>query len=330
MRALVTGAAGFVGANLVRRLQREGHEVHATCRPGSDHGRLGGLAELVVHEVELGVPGAAAALVRDVAPEWIFHLAAHGAYSWQTDAQRICQANLLATIELIDAAEREGVRAFVNAGSSSEYGFKDHPADEREMPEPNSAYAVAKAAATMYASHRAKAGGLPAVTLRLYSVYGPLEDPRRLVYMLLAHGLQGCLPPLVSPETARDFVYVENVCEALVRAAEKAGTTAGHVYNVGSGRQTTLRELVDCVRELLAIDVEPDWGSHPQRSWDTNIWCANTTRITQDLDWSATTGISDGLRRTLPWITKTQSPQLGRNRRILRGCPSNCVGGFDG
>ncbi len=302
MRALVTGAGGFVGANLVRRLQRDGHEVHGTCHPRGDRGRLLGVDDLVVHDVDLCVPGAVAALVRDLSPEWIFHLAAHGAYSWQTDPRQICQANLLATIELVDAAEREGVRAFVHAGSSSEYGFKDHPPAERERPEPNSTYAVAKAAATMYCAHRAGASGLPAVTLRLYSVYGAFEDPRRLIFALVKHGLDGGLPPLVAPETARDFVYVEDVCEALVLAAEQAGGRAGEIYNVGSGHQTTLRELVERVRDQLAISVEPDWGAHPQRAWDTDVWCASTKHIARDLEWSAKTGIEEGLRATIAWM----------------------------
>jgi nucleoside-diphosphate-sugar epimerase len=319
MRALVTGAGGFVGANLVRRLRRNGHEVHATCRPGGDHKRLAGLDGLVVHKVELGLPGTAAALVREVSPEWIFHLAAHGAYSWQTDSRQICQANLLTTIELADAAEREGVQAFVHAGSSSEYGFKDHPPDEHERPEPNSTYAVAKAAATMYCSHRASAGELPAVTLRLYSVYGALEDSRRLVFALLKHGLEGALPPLVSPETARDFVYIEDVCEALVLAAEKAGEMAGEVYNVGSGHQTTLRELVDHVRNLLEIPVEPVWGTHPQRTWDTDVWCASTERIARDLEWSARTGIDEGLHRTVSWMRTTT-----RTGGISHSTPAQC------
>lgn len=306
MRVLVTGAGGFVGANLVRRLQRDGHEVHGTCRPGSDRARLAGVGDLMVHEVELGVPGTAEALMSSVSPNWVFHLAAHGAYSWQTDARLISQGNLLATIELVDAAERREVQAFVHAGSSSEYGFKDHPADESELPEPNSTYAVTKAAATMYCCHRARAGGLPAVTLRLYSVYGALEDSRRLVFALLEHGLAGRLPALASPDTARDFVYVEDVCDALVTAAQRAGATAGRIYNVGSGSQTSLRELVECVRALLNITVQPSWGSHPQRSWDTNVWCANTARIADDLSWSATTDISDGVRRMAEWMQGTR------------------------
>jgi dolichol-phosphate mannosyltransferase len=211
----------------------------------------------------------------------------------------ICEANLHATIDLADAAECHSVQAFVHAGSSSEYGFKDHPAQEDERPDPNSTYAVTKAAATMYCRHRACEGSLPAVTLRLYSVYGALEDPKRLVATLLMEGRQRCLPPLVSPDTARDFVYVEDVCSAFALAAEHAGEVAGEIYNVGSGRQTTLRELVQCVRVLLEIPEEPRWGTHAQRKWDSDLWCASTTRIARDLGWSAMTDIDDGLRRTL-------------------------------
>jgi UDP-glucose 4-epimerase len=319
VRTLVTGAGGFVGANLVRRLLSDGHEVHATCHNGAGHERLHGLEDLVLHDLDLAAGGCAALLVHDLSPEWIFHLAAHGAYSWQTDPWRICQANLLATIELADAAEREGVKAFVHTGSSSEYGFKDHPPDERERPEPNSTYAVAKAAATMYCSHRAGAGGLPAVSLRLYSVYGALEDSRRLVFTLLEHGLQGRLPPLVSPDTARDFVYVEDVCDALVLGAENAIERAGEIYNVGSGRQTTLRELVASVSELLPIAVEPDWGAHPQRAWDTDVWCANTGHIAHDLGWTAMTGLSEGLASTLAWMRATRHATRRRQPRSRVG-----------
>jgi nucleoside-diphosphate-sugar epimerase len=274
---------------------------------------------LTVHEVDLCLAGAAAEIVTKVTPDWVFHLAAHGAYSWQTDAAQICRVNLMATIELIDAVERTGVNAFVHAGSSSEYGFKDHPPDEHERPEPNSAYAVAKTAATMYCCHRAEAADVPVVTLRLYSVYGALEDPRRLVFVLLERGLAGELPALVSPDTARDFVYVGDVCDALIRAAARAATNAGGVYNVGSGQQTTIRELVDCVRELLDISVEPDWGSHPQRIWDTATWCANTTRIARDLQWVARTNIRDGLGRTLDSMTAGPVPRNARIRARRSG-----------
>ena len=213
-----------------------------------------------MHETDLTEPGVAGKLMRDIAPQWVLHLATYGAYSWQTDARRICATNLGVTIELADAAEQAGVKAFIHAGSSSEYGFKDHAPTEEERPDPNSTYAVTKAAATMYCRYRAHSAGLPAVTLRLYSVYGALEDERRLIPALLAHGLRGDLPPLVAPETARDFVYVEDVCDAFVRAAERSGDLSGGIYNVGSGRQVTVRELVECVRLILGVRAQPAWS----------------------------------------------------------------------
>jgi nucleoside-diphosphate-sugar epimerase len=302
MRALVTGAAGFVGSNVSRRLLRDGHEVHAVSHARGDNWRLTGLDDLIVHEADLTAPGVARALVEHVAPDWILHLAAYGAYSWQTDVTRICATNLVTTIELVDAAERGKVQAFIHAGSSSEYGFKDHAPDEEERPDPNSAYAVAKAAATMYCRHRALAAGLPTITLRLYSVYGRLEDDRRLIPTLLRHALRGTLPPLVAPETSRDFVYVEDVCEAFVRAAERSSALSGGIYNVGSGRQMSLSELVDCVRALLDVEAEPSWGSYPARDWDTNVWRAKTNLAAYELGWSACTDIEDGLRRTAAWL----------------------------
>src|SRR4029453_12977117 len=108
-------------------------------------------------------------------------------------------------------------------------------------PEPNSASPAAKAEAASWALDRG------AVVLRLYSAYGPWEHPDRLMPTLLARGLDGDLPPLVSPSVARDFVYVEDVCSAFVLAA---GAPRGRVYNVGSGRQTTVAEIVELARRL--------------------------------------------------------------------------------
>src|SRR5438093_4515749 len=194
MRALVTGAAGFVGANLTRRLLADGHEVHLVMRPRSRRWRIEELlGDVAVHEVDLEDVEGLVGAVRDARAEWIFHLGARGAYSWQTDVSEILRANVLGTANLLDAATRGGFAAFVHAGTSSEYGFKDHAPSEDELVEPASAYAVAKASATMLCRLFAQRGHR-IVVLRLYSLFGPWEEPGRLLPNLILRGLAGELP----------------------------------------------------------------------------------------------------------------------------------------
>ena len=302
-RVLVTGGTGFIGANLVRRLLDEGHEVHLLVRPASRWWRLEDVRErLHCHQADLGSPDTLRTAVQAAAPEWVFHLAAHGAYSWQTDTREIMQTNLVGTVNLLQACEGTGLQAFVQAGTSSEYGPKDHAPSEEEALHPDSDYAVFKAAATLYGEHMARSRGLPVVTLRLYSVYGPYEEPGRLVPNLIVQGLAGKLPPLVDPHTARDFVYVEDVLDAFVRAAERSRGLAGRVYNLGTGVQSTLAEMVSIAREVLGIAAEPQWGSMPPRSWDTNVWVANAARARTGLAWSPRYSLREGFARTVEWF----------------------------
>lgn len=272
-------------------------------RPGTERWRLDALAgEARIVDVDLTDDAAVRTGVARAGAEWVFHLAAHGAYSWQTDLRRIMDVNATATAILAEAAVAAGCEAFVHAGSSSEYGFKDHPPHENELPEPNSAYAVAKAAATAYCRWLARREDVLVRTLRLYSVYGPWEASGRLIPTLVARGLEGRLPPLVDPEIARDFVFVDDACEAfLLAAADRSGDLAG-VYNVGTGHQTTLRELVDAARAVLPIAQEPEWGTMEGRSWDTATWIADPSRIAHELGWEPRTGLEEGLRATGAWL----------------------------
>jgi nucleoside-diphosphate-sugar epimerase len=240
----------------------------------------------------------------------VFHLAAAGAYSWQRDRDLILRTNLFGTIALVEAAEACGAGAFVNAGTSSEYGWVDHAPGENETPRPNSDYAFSKAAATLFCGYFAATSALTITTLRLYSVYGAWEEPRRLVPTLLSAALRDRLPPLADPETARDFVFVEDTCDAFVSAANRSCGAAGAIYNVGSGRQTTLRELVDIVRGRLGVDATPEWGAYERRSWDTTCWIADPQRAATELGWRATTTLEDGLAATAEWLRS--SPALAR------------------
>jgi len=318
-RALVTGAAGFIGAALARRLLARGDTVTLLSGPGSDPWRLDALRDDAhVLEVDLRDADAVARTMESVRPELVFHLAAHGAYSWQRSLPRMVETNIAGTAHVAEAALDAGARAIVNAGSSSEYGLKDHAPPEHELPEPNSAYAVTKASATLLGGWLARERGAAFTTLRLYSAYGPWEEPRRLMPALVAAALERRLPPLADPAIARDFVYVEDVCDAFLLAAERAEPGAGAVYNVGGGRQTTLRELAEVARRTFSIEEEPAWAAFPARDWDTDVWVADARRAEDELGWRARTPLEAGLAAFAGWMDELE-PAVGARYRAAVG-----------
>jgi nucleoside-diphosphate-sugar epimerase len=237
----------------------------------------------------------------------VFHLAAYGAYESQSDPERMVRTNVLASIGLMHACLEAGVSRLVNVGSSSEYGWKDHACREDEALEPNSLYAVTKAATTLYGRHLGRQSDADIVTLRLFSVYGPYEEPSRLIPRLILHGLRGTWPPLAHPDTAHDFVYVDDAVDALLSAARARRLPPGAVYNVGTSRQWQLRAIVDVVRRLLGVRATPRWNTMPSRRWDTNHWRADTRRIQHDLGWRPRYNFEDGFHRTVEWFLRNPS-----------------------
>lgn len=305
-RVLVTGGTGFVGANLVRRLLGEGHEVHLLLRPDHATWRIEDVRNDVrVYSADLLDREAVRKTVTDIRPEWVFHLAAYGAYASQDDVGRILETNLMATAGLVEACLRTGFESFVSAGSSSEYGFKDHAPRETDWLEPNSHYAVAKASATMFCRYTAQTHRCRITTLRLYSVYGPFEHPTRFLPTLIVHARRGKLPPLVNPDVSRDYVSARDVCSAFLRAAEDRSAEPGAVYNIGTGKQTSIREVVELARRAFGITEEPRWGTMPDRIWDTRTWVADASLARRELGWVPERGFEEGFAEMSAWLDGT-------------------------
>jgi len=303
VRALVTGGSGFVGSNLVRRLLAEGHEVHVLLRSDAPRWRLEGLErQLRCHHAQLEDAQAVERALLDARPDWVFHLAVYGAYSFQTGLLPMVRTNVLGTANLLAAALAAGCRAFVNTGSSSEYGDRDHAPTEEEGVYPNSYYAVTKASATWLCREAARQHQAHIPTLRLYSVFGPFEDPRRLMPRLVAHALRGRWPPLASPQVVRDFVYIDDVVDAYLLAVRTPGQEPGAIYNVGTGAQTALAQLAEIAVKLFGLPEPPPWGAHPGHAWDTRVWVAQPEHARRILGWKPQIPLEQGLRAMAAWM----------------------------
>lgn len=301
-KAFLTGATGFVGANLARRLVNLGYDVHALIRSGANTWRLDSIIDrLRVHTGDLTDAAALEQTVCSVQPDIVYHLAVYGAYAYQNEAEKIFQTNINGTLHLLQACQRGGVAIVVNTGSSSEYGFKDQPMRETDWCEPNSYYAVAKASQTMLCHYWSQASGVPVITLRLFSVYGPWENPGRLIPTLVGSCLDGRDLQLVDPKIVRDFVYIDDVVDAYLAAATHP-EYARNIFNVGSGRETSIKEAVAVLFKQLPTRSQARWGTMPNRAWDSQRWQADITKISSKLGWSPRYLFPDGIAATIAWF----------------------------
>lgn len=306
---LVTGAAGFVGAALVRDCLERGASVAAMVRPGSDVWRLPTEhPALSLHHVDLLNQTAVRDLLVASHPDYVFHLAAHGAYSWQQDAGAVLGVNVLGTACVLEACRSVDIKGLVSAGSSSEYGFKDHAPSEDERLDPNSVYAVGKAAASHLVRLAATQQGLPAATARLYSVYGPWEAPERLVPRMIMACLRGSWPPLTSPSIARDFVFIDDVVAAFWALATAASDLDGEAFNVCRGVQVSIGDLAGVAAEVFGVNAEPQWGGYEARGWDTDVWVGDPRRLIKATRWAPVISLEEGLALTAEWIQRTGAP----------------------
>lgn len=301
---LVLGAGGFVGFNLFQSLRALRSDVFAVAHRVNAGWRLGQDAippsQLLI--CDLNFRNSVQHLVDSCRPRTLFNLAAYGAYSHQQNADLIYRTNFLSTIHLLEALKPKGFDSYVHAGSSSEYGLNAAAPQEEDFPVPNSHYAVSKLGNAHLLQYYGRIHELPVVNLRLYSVYGPWEEPDRLIPALLEKARAGELPPLVSPAISRDFVHVADATRAFILAAARMGPDLkGESVNIATGRRTTMKDLADLARDRLGVKAQPVFGSMANRRWDVENWYGNPAKAARLLGWGPTVTLEEGLRATMEW-----------------------------
>ena len=303
-KVLVTGATGFVGANLVRRLYKEGYEVHVFTRVSSNKWRLTDvLSKLNDHTVDLLEEKKLKELIKEIKPEIIFHLAAAGIYGGvHLPEKNLIETNFLGTVNLLDACNDIDYKCFINTGSSSEYGPKKHPMKETDVCEPIDMYGITKCAAILYGHFVAETKDKPIIGFRLFSPYGPYNDMTRLITYAIINALQNNELNLASPEAVRDYIYIEDILDLYMKIIEKTYELKGEVFNVGSGSQTTIQYVVTKIMKLTQSKSSVNWGSVNGRIWDTEKWEADIKKTSKFFNWKPTYDIDKGLKKTISWF----------------------------
>ncbi len=302
-RVLVTGAAGFVGANLVSELVRGGTEVHALVRPRTDLWRIRELIpKLKLLQVDLTDCQELQRTVKRVRPEVIFHLAASGGHpGQQSEREETLRSSILGTANLLEAVTPFNFQRLVHIGSSLEYGVKNEPLKESDRPEPSTFRGAAKAAATLLCQQFAGANRRPVVVLRLFSVYGYWEASTRLVPAAILAALRDQEIALTPPGYRRDFIFVEDVIEACLLALQTE-KVLGEIINVGSGEQWSNEEVVDMIQAASGHRVRVQVGAYPPRVSDTHHWVADIRKAKELLGWETRHTLRRGLEKTIAWF----------------------------
>ena len=307
---IVTGASGFVGANLFKILITHRKDVFAVVRREKGW-RLAEIDDEHIIAVDLNDSAASKNLINSLSPQTVFDCASYGAYSFEEDPALIYKTNFQSLVDLVSLLSSRSIAAYIHAGRSSEYGSNSAAPMEMDRCEPNSHYAVSKVAAATYLRYMGKERKFPAINLRLYSVYGPLEDSSRLIPNLLRHALVGKLPPFVDPNTSRDFVYVDDVCAAFYMAATKMQPEFyGESFNIGSGIKTTIADLAEVTRSVFDVTEDPQYGKMEGRAWDLAEWYSNPEKAKTLLGWEPAYDLRAGLKASADWVRQLSDTEF--------------------
>jgi UDP-glucose 4-epimerase len=311
LRYLVTGAAGFLGTRLCERLLAEGAEVHATSRSrrASRHNRLRWWQTDLVEYGDVHV------LFDEIRPDVVFHLA--GQVTAAPDLPLVLpvfHSLLGSTLNVLVASTRSGCRRIVTTGSLTE------PADANLEPIPSSPYAAAKWSATAYSRMFHSLYQTPVVVLRPFMTYGPGQHETKVVPHVVSSLLNGQTPELSSGMWEADWVYVDDIVDAFLKAVTRPGID-GCSIDLGSGTLTSIRDVVASLIRITNSSIEPQFGTLPDRPrQQTRV--ADTAYAETMLDWKATTSLDEGLAATVEWHAAQLKSSNGGSVEYLKDTAS--------
>ena len=304
-RVLVTGASGFLGSALVRRLIAEGVHVAVLQREDKPGRRLHDvLARVELLAATTKTPKCLREGLLRSRPDTVFHLGWGGvASSYRNDAA-MQVANVEDAVQLATLCVDCGVEHFVGAGSQAEYGPRDHEIFESECPSPTTMYGAAKLAAAVLTERLCDLGGVKHSWLRVFSTYGPDDNPDWMIPSLIRQLGRGVRPALTAGEQRWDYLYVDDAAAAFAAVAK---ARVGGIYNLGSGEAIPLRGLIERIRDIIDPSLDLGFGEIPYRPDQVMHLQANIDKLKANTAWAPETPLEKGLSATIRWFNSPQA-----------------------
>ncbi len=304
-KILITGATGFIGSHLTRRLIQAGFAVGIIKRENSNTWRIKDLVDrIAAYDVDLRDTHAISKAVSHFSPDAIIHLATY--YTVEHKPQEISlmiDTNVLGTVNLLESAKESMVELFVNTSSCFVYRESKAKLKENADLNPLNLYALTKIQAEQAFNFYAEKYGLRAVTFRLFPPYGPADHERRLIPYVIKSLSEGRELKLTSGGQRWDFVYVEEIVEAYLKLLSVSKLLQKHeIFNIGTGNAVSVREVVSRIKGITDSKLEPEWGAIPHRKNEVWFTCADISKARHFLSWQPKIQIlEEGLELTAKW-----------------------------
>lgn len=305
---VIFGAGGFIGANLLRSILEYRKDVFAITSKPFIPWRLDDINPKHILHCNIIKKNQVEDIFKEHRFKTIFDLAAYGAYSKQADVDLIYETNFIGLLNLLEISSQFAIKAFVHAGSSSEYGLNASAPKEDDPLQPNSHYAVTKVGAAHMIKFYGTIKEFPVANLRYYSIYGAFEEPDRLIPQLIDKGMKGTYPPLVQPDISRDFVYIDDAVYATLLSATNIQNIRGKSLNIASNNKTTIRDIASAIKEIFSIEKNPEWGDMPNRKWDLKEWYGDASLAKELIGWQNETPLKVGLSKNAEWQKNYSMP----------------------
>ncbi len=299
MRAVVTGGAGFIGSNLVDALLARGDEVHVL--DDLSNGKLENVAG-GAHLHEADIRSDVASVFGEAKPDVCFHLAAQIDVRVSVERPELdADVNIVGTLHVLEAARAHGTKLVFSSTGGAIYGECDGPATEDHPRAPLAPYGVSKLAAEEYIAAYNRLYGSSHVALRYGNVYGPRQDPHGEagVVAIFMNALRDGKTPRIYGDGSqtRDYVFVSDVVEATLAAADHHGG----VFNVGTGTETSVVDLYECVERVSGIERTPEHAG--PRAGELQRSVLDPSVAARELGWKAERSLDEGLAATWVWIS---------------------------